>query len=206
MRRAIGILAVSVALLAAGAAHASPNAKFGIQDDAWVLYGPGTLAQRLATLQGLGVGIVRFTLRWDQVAGTRPADPRNPDDPAYAWGRFDAVLQGLQSLGIPALVTLYGTPAWANSGRPPNWLPTTANGFADFAYAAAKRYPWVHMWTIWNEPNGRDFSVPVSPSLYVQRLLNPAYASLHAAGRANLVAGGVTSPRHPARQIGRAHV
>lgn len=194
MRRATGILAVTVALLAAGAAHAAPDAKFGIQDDAWLLYGPGTLTQRLATLHGLGVGIVRFTLRWDEIAGTRPANPRDPGDPAYTWGSYDAVLQGLHTLGIPALVTLYGTPAWANGGRPPNWLPTTS-GFADFAYAAAKRYPWVHMWTVWNEPNGRDFSVPVSPSLYVQRLLNPAYASLHAAGGANVVAGGVTSPR-----------
>lgn len=194
MRRTIGILVATVALLAAVPAHAAPNARFGIQDDAWLLDGPGTLTQRLATLHALGVGVVRFTLRWDQVAARRPANPRDPEDPAYAWARFDAVLQGLHALAIPALVTLWGTPGWANGGRPPNWLPAT-NGFADFAYAAATRYPWVHMWTVWNEPNGRDFSVPVSPSLYVQRLLNPAYASLHAANAANVVAGGVTSPR-----------
>jgi hypothetical protein len=35
----------------------------------------------------------------------------------------------------------------------------------------------------------------VSPSLYVERVLAPGYASLHAANRANVVAGGVTSPR-----------
>ena len=29
------------------------------------------------------------------------------------------------------------------------------------------------MWTAWNEPNSRTFSVPVSPRLYVQRVLNP---------------------------------
>jgi hypothetical protein len=51
------------------------------------------------------------------------------------------------------------------------------------------------MWTMWNEPNGRTFAVPVSPSAYVRRVLNPGYASLHAASRANVVAGGVTSPR-----------
>ena len=194
MRRAIAVLAVTAALLAAGSVHAASNAKFGIQDDAWLLYGPGTLSQRLATLHGLGVGIVRFTLRWDEIAPSQPADPRDPEDPAYEWGRFDGVLQGLHALGIPALVTLYGTPRWANGGRAPNALPATS-GIADFAYAAATRYPWVHMWTIWNEPNGRDFSVPVSPTLYVRRLLNPAYASLHEASSANVVAGGVTSPR-----------
>jgi hypothetical protein len=51
------------------------------------------------------------------------------------------------------------------------------------------------MWTVWNEPNTAVFSVPVSPTLYVRRLLNPGYASLHQASSANLVAGGVTSPR-----------
>jgi hypothetical protein len=51
------------------------------------------------------------------------------------------------------------------------------------------------MWTAWNEPNSRTFAVPVSPRLYVQKVLNPAFASLHAASSSNLVAGGVTSPR-----------
>jgi len=195
MRGGVAAVVAAVALVAAGAAQASPGARFGIQDDAWLKDGPGTLQQRLATLQGLGAGVVRFTLRWDEIAPTQPASPTDPTDPAYAWGQFAAVLQGLQGLGIPALVTLYGSPRWANGGHPPNWLPSAGTSFADFATAAAQEFPWVHLWTIWNEPNGRVFSVPVSPSLYVQRLLNPGYAALHAASGANLVAGGVTSPR-----------
>ena len=187
------VLSVFALAGAAAPAGASPGAAFGLQDDAWLMYGPGTLAGRVATLQGLGVHLVRFTLRWDQIAATEPADARDPSDPAYAWGQFDGVLRALHAAGIAELVTLYGSPSWANGGHPPNWLPQ--RGFADFAYAAAQRFPWVRMWTIWNEPNGRTFSVPVSPSLYVQRLLNPAYAQLHLASSANLVAGGVTSPR-----------
>ena len=70
-----------------------------------------------------------------------------------------------------------------------------ASGFDDFAYSAAARFPWVHLWTIWNEPNTATFSSPVSPALYVSRVLNPAYTALHRASRRNLVAGGVTSPR-----------
>jgi|SRR5579862_20656 len=194
MRRGVGAFVVAIALVVVGAAHASANARYGVQDDAWLMYGTGTLEQRLATLHGLGVGIVRFTLRWDQIAPTAPASPRDPTDPAYAWGQFANVLDGLHQEGIPALVTIYGSPRWANGGHPPNWLPATAS-VADFAYAASKEFPWVHMWTVWNEPNGRVFSVPVSPKLYVQRLLNPAYVALHQASSANLVAGGVTSPR-----------
>jgi hypothetical protein len=198
MRRGavVPLVIVVLALLAvvgAAPAAASSGARYGIQDDAWLMYGPGTLSQRLTTLHGLGTGLVRFTLRWDKVAPTRPATPRDPDDPAYQWGQFETVLDALHADGITALVTLYGSPAWANGGHPANWLPSS--GLADFAYAASKRFPWVHLWTVWNEPNGRTFSIPVSPAAYVRQLLNPAYASLHQASSANLVAGGVTSPR-----------
>jgi hypothetical protein len=157
------------------------------------MYGPGTLTQRLTTLDRLGVRLVRFTVRWDQVAPTRPAAPRDPGDPAYKWGQFEVVLRGLRENGVTPLVTLYGSPRWANGGHTPNWLPQ--RGFADFAHAAARRFPWVRMWTMWNEPNGRTFAVPVSPAAYVRRVLNPGYAALHAASASNVVAGGVTSPR-----------
>jgi hypothetical protein len=188
------VLVLALAALAlVGPARASSHASFGVQDDAWLLYGPGTLEQRLATLDDLGVGTVRFTLRWDMAAPTRPKHPLSPADPAYRWGPFDSVLDGLHAHGIAAVVTLWGAPRWSNGGAAPNHLPRS--GFGDFAYAASKRYPWVHRWTVWNEPNGRTFAVPVSPSLYVRRLLNPAYVLLHRANRANVVAGGVTSPR-----------
>jgi hypothetical protein len=103
------------------------------------------------------------------------------------------VLDALHARGIPTLVTLYGSPRWANGGGAYAHLPRT--GFGNFAYAASKRFPWVHLWTAWNEPNNRTFAVPVSPSLYVRNVLNPAYAALHEASSANRVAGGVTSPR-----------
>jgi hypothetical protein len=190
--RGVGaVFLAALALVVAAPAQASHGAEFGIQDDAWLMYGPGTLPQRLTTLENLGVGVVRFTLRWDQVAAQKPADPRSPS--GYDWGLSGEVLDGLHAEGIRTLVTLYGSPRWANGGRTPANLPTS--GFGDFVAAAAQRFPWVRMWTAWNEPNSRTFAVPVSPSLYVQRVLNPAYASLHAASAANLVAGGVTSPR-----------
>jgi hypothetical protein len=189
----IALALVAFGLIGAAPASASTGAQYGIQDDAWLLYGPGTLSSRIGTLDRLGTKLVRFTLRWDQIARTRPAAPRDPDDSAYDWGQYETVLQALHDDGITTLVTLYGSPGWANGGHPANWLP--ASGFGDFAYAASRRFPWVHLWTVWNEPNGRTFSIPVSPARYVSRLLNPGYASLHQASAANVVGGGVTSPR-----------
>ena len=193
MHRGVGAAIVAALALLAFAvpAQASPGARFGIQDDAWLLDGPGSLDQRVTTLQGLGVSLVRVTLRWDDVAASKPGQPRDPA--SYDWGDFGTTLDTLHARGLTTLVTLYGSPRWANGGARPSRLP--ASGFGDFAYAAARRFPWIRLWTVWNEPNNGVFASPVSPSLYVRRLLNPAYAALHAANRRNQVAGGVTSPR-----------
>jgi hypothetical protein len=192
----IAVIAALAALVLVTQAAATPTARMGVQDDAWLRWGPGTLDSRLAMLDELGVKTMRFTLLWSDVATRKPSKPLDPNDPAYDWSAFDPILDGLRTHGITPLVTLYGAPRWANGGRAPNVLPRS--GFGSFAYAASKRYPWVRLWTVWNEPNTRVFSVPVSPTLYVRRLLNPAYALLHKANRANVVAGGVTSPRKTA--------
>ena len=193
------LLAGVIAVGAASPALASHTARFGVQDDAWLMYGPGTLDQRLGTLDTLGVKVMRFTLRWDQIAAKKPLNQRNPNDANYNWGAFEETLAGLHQHGIAALVTLYGSPKWANGGHAPNYLPKA--GFGNFAYAAAKEFPWVHMWTVWNEPNLSTFSRPVSSLLYVKQLLNPAWSNLHLAGKANKVAGGVTSPRRTSSGI-----
>ncbi len=178
-----------------GGSGSTRDVAFGVADDAWLAHGPGTLASRLDVLSKLGPDVVRFTVRWDGVARTRPSDPRDPSDPAYDWREFDAVLHGLRRYGIDPVVTLYGTPGWANGGRGPNWAPSSAASFGSFARAAARRYPWVRQWTIWNEPNSSVFLRPTTAKTYVDRLLNPGYAQLHAAIAGVQVAGGVTSPR-----------
>ncbi len=184
-----------LALLAPVGAGASTHVQYGVQDDAWLLYGPETPTQRIAILQRLGVDMVRLTLRWDTVAQSVPADPRNPNDPAYHWDLYDPILQRLRAAHIGVLISLWGTPGWANEGQKPNYIPSDAESLASFAYAASTKYQWITHWTIWNEPNVRLFMIPNSPSLYVTRLLNPAYRALKSANPRNLVAGGVTSPR-----------
>ena len=192
----LAFVCAAVAAVASPSARASAHAQYGIQDDAWIMAGPGTLTDRIAVLQRVGVKLVRLTLRWDEVARSRPTSPRDPADPAYVWTAYRTVLDALHADRITVLLTLYGAPGWANGGHGPNWLPTGTD-IGDFAYAASKEFPWVRLWTAWNEPNTRVFSVPVSPRQYVRSVLNPVYAGLHAANRANRVAGGVTSPRQP---------
>jgi Beta-galactosidase len=185
--RWIAVLAALFAvLILSGKASASPYIRYGVQDDAWLQYGPGTLESRLDQLQSFGVDVVRVTVDWSQT------EPRRG---VFDWSRPDLLLDGLHAHGIAPLVTLYGTPPWANGGRAENWAPSSAATFGAFARRIALRYPYVHLWAVWNEPNQARWLRPTTPSTYVTRLLNPAYAAIHTASPGSLVAGGVTAPR-----------
>ena len=178
--------ALAVVLHVASPAAASPGIRYGIQDDAWLLYGAGTLESRVETLDRMGVEIVRFTIDWNKVEARQGE---------YDWSRADPVLRALRDRGIRAVVALNGAPRWANGGRSPNWAPTSGSTFASFAAVAATRYPWVKDWLIWNEPNQRRWLQPTTPPTYVTKLLNPAYAAIHRVSSGARVGGGVTAPR-----------
>jgi hypothetical protein len=186
--RAVAVLLVAAGCVAASSitATAAPDVRYGIQDDAWLEFGPGKLTDRVAQLDRLGIDVVRVTLDWDTI---EPAAGR------YDWRWPDRLLKTLRAHGLAALVTLWGTPGWANGGTGPNRVPQSGSDFAEFARTAAARYRFVSLWAIWNEPNQPRWLNPVSPAAYVTRLLNPAYRAIKAVNPAAKVAGGVTSPR-----------
>lgn len=147
--------------------------------------------------QRLGVDVFQYQLHWDEIAPTRPEDPRDPDDPAYDWGQLDRLAEEAARHGIRLALLVQRTPSWANGGRPPIWAPRDPRAFADFLYAASRRLPSVRMWMIWGEParaeNFRPMPVnsPIGPRLYA-RLLDAAYGALKAAQPSNVVVGGMT--------------
>ncbi len=75
------IVAVSAFLVYAMRAEASPSIQYGVQDDAWLLGGPGTFDERLDRVDALGVDLVRVNVRWDQVAAKRPAQATRTSTP-----------------------------------------------------------------------------------------------------------------------------
>jgi len=188
MRLVVVVVAACALSLAAtsGSATAASSVRFGIQDDAWLEHGPGTLSSRAAILDRLGLDVVRVTLEWNRIEG-RPG--------VYRWQRADRLLQALRARGLAPVVTLWGTPAWANGGFGPNVAPLDPLDFERFAQQAARRYRFVRHWVIWNEPNKAPWLRPASPQTYVRQILNPAYRGIKAVSRRALVAGGVTAPR-----------
>jgi hypothetical protein len=180
------VCAVLATMTLAGTASAGPNLRVGLQDDAWLQFGPGTIEERVQQLDGLGVELVRVTLEWRSIETSRGT---------YAWERSDSILGALRAAGLTPLVGIWGTPGWANGGRGANVAPSSASSFASFARAAAERYPWVRSWIVWNEPNQRRWLTPPSPVLYVTRLLNPAAEAIKGVIPRASIAGGATAPR-----------
>src|SRR5262249_36143128 len=138
MRKLALAIMLSGTIAACTAATATPASAargilYGIQDDAWLRYDyQGSLTDRVLKLKSMGVGIVRFTLHWNEVAPTKPTDAKDPNDPAYDWSAYDEIFGTLHTWKLPVLVTIYGTPSWANGGKAANWAPTSASSIAGF--------------------------------------------------------------------------
>jgi hypothetical protein len=187
--RLLALACIALAAVALGVpalASAAPRLEVGVTDDAWLLFGPGTVEERAARLHDMGAEVVRVTLDWRRIEAK---------EGVFDWEREDATLEALRAQGIAPILALWGTPGWANGGRGANVPPRSAADFAAFAREAASHYSWVQRWIIWNEPNQRRWLVPASPVLYVTRLLNPAGAAIKSVIPSASVAGGATAPR-----------
>jgi hypothetical protein len=166
MRRATAsLLALAAAALAVQAATASPRLRVGLTDSGGAYFDRGGFFPLLALTHAQ---VLRVQLYWGGkrgVAQTRPEEPREPSDPAYDWSDADRVVLAAHELGTQVLFSIFGTPAWANGGKPTNRAPIDQDDLWYFAYAAAMRYsgtyeradgvvlPPVRLWTAWNEPN-----------------------------------------------------
>jgi hypothetical protein len=155
----------------------------------------------------LGVGIYQMTVRWNEVAPTRPSRAKDPRDPAYRWpAEVDYAIREGRRYGITLSVLLIGAPPWANGGRAARWAPRQPADFARFSYAASRRYRAVRHWMIWGEPSRRHNFMPLDherrgrrlsrrqsrgPRLYA-RILDSSYVGLKRANRRNIVIGGNT--------------
>jgi len=148
----------------------------------------------IPTYQELGVEVFQYQLQWNRIAPTRPSNPRNPNDPAYHWSNeYQFAVEQGQAAGIEMMFMIKGSPPWANGGRSSKWAPNPAD-FADFAVAAARKFPSVHLWEIWGETNRAFGFLPQGeegPRRYAL-LLDASYGALKGVSAANIVIGGMS--------------
>jgi hypothetical protein len=158
---------------------------------------PGAPCSPFPIYKELGVDVVQFQLRWDEVAPTRPAHPKDPNDPAYDWSMIDEYVGQARQYGVGLAALLDRAPGWSNGGRPPIWAPKKPQDFADFAYAASMRYPDIRRWMVWGEPSRRENFRPMKehskrgPQIYAA-IVDRTYVALHKAHKRNIVIAGMT--------------
>jgi hypothetical protein len=165
------------------------------------MWGPSVLpdgSSAFPTYKRLGVRVLQHQLSWRDVATARPANPRDPADPAYKWpSSLDAVVAEADRNGIRTALMVKRTPDWANGNRGEQWVPTRLRDYADFMVAAARHYRTVRYWMVWGEPTRGDSFKPMPPNakrgprLYAQ-MLDQAYGALKSVRRSNVVIGGMT--------------
>jgi hypothetical protein len=170
----------------------------------------------LDVAQSANAQIVRTTVYWARIAPTKPANARDPYDPAYQFADLDELVTNAGLRGMQVMLTIWGTPSWANGGKGQNAAPTTLSNLTNFAYALARRYsgaypaiPPVTYYTVWNESNLGQFlspqynskGKPVAPFTYAN-LYRAAYAGIKSGNPRALVGIGETSARGRDKYLG----
>ncbi len=209
----IALFASLAALLLPLSALAAERMPVGFQDDPTFRWN-GDVPAELDKVQAANASIIRATADWRAIAPKRPRNARNSFDPAYNLNDLDDLVRGAQQRGIQVMITIWGTPAWANGGKTPNYAPKRVADLTNFARALADRYsgrhagyPFVGRYSIWNEPNLGLFLMPqfgakpnrktgkyaiLSPGIYA-RLYKAGYAGIKSGNRLAEVAIGETS-------------
>jgi hypothetical protein len=160
----------------------------------------------------LGVNVFQIQLRWSDIAPVKPVNPRSPADPAYLWpSDVSYATQQAKAYHMQVAMMIIFTPRWANGGKSQEWTPKNPQDFANFAYAASKKYPGVHLWMIWGEPSrspnfqpetpqpgsAANAGKPLSkaqaraPRIYAS-IVDAAYGQLKSASPKNMVIAGNT--------------
>ncbi len=177
---ALLVMSALATLAVATEARGSSSMLVGFQDDAAFV----DAADRTAWLDKAaqaGGRVVRVIAFWPDLAPSRPARGGNPADPAYDFASLDELVINATARNMHVLLTILGTPSWANRGRGENRLPRRLGFLRAFAKGLATRYsgsfqglPAVTRYSVWNEPNKARFLAPqyskrgrsIAPRLY----------------------------------------
>jgi hypothetical protein len=151
--RRIGFAGIAILLVMAMVPSLAIGAK---QSRKKAIWGPVRVAgvSQFPIYKDLGAGIYMMRINWWAVVGDRPKHPADPADPSYHWpAEVDDAIGQASKYRMRVALELSDTPSWA-SGHPgdPRWAPKRSADFANFAAAAAKRWPKIHLWLIWPEP------------------------------------------------------
>jgi hypothetical protein len=178
--------------------------RIGFADNIYKHQDPAVRAEWLSNTRDIRASIVRIDVPWRNVVSNEPANPTDPNDPAYHWFTIDNAVDDAASRGFTVLITTCCAPDFAAPGparyRRGTYKPDPV-AFGDFARALAARYEGqVKHFEAWNEPNLDPFLNPqyegntlTGPDVY-RKLLNAFYAGVHDVQPGATVVAGSTAP------------
>ena len=205
-RLILGCLLV-LAAVAPATALSAPRMPVGFQDDPSFRWRDDRITN-FNNAASTSATIIRSTAYWSRIAPARPANATDPNDPGYHFEDIDELVRNATFRGMTVLLTIWGTPGWANGDQGENHAPTRMADLQDFAHALAARYsgrypgiPFVGYYSVWNEPNLEEFLAPAynksgkpsSPAVYAH-MAGAAYAGIKAGNSRAQVGVGETSP------------
>ena len=231
--RAALVTAGLLLALGAPAASAEPHElKLGVTDDSFLSPTASLREMWMAKSEDARANLILLPATWSAIAPrNRPTvfDPADPGDTAYRWEALDAAVRSATGHGMQPVLTIDYAPKWAEGPNRPRkveagtWLPSPEQ-LGLFARAIARRYsgdyvdpaepkagplPKVRYFEIWAEENLTVHLNPlwkgsrlVAPAHY-RKMLNAAYASIHAVDAGAKVIVGGLSPYGDARPGGR---
>lgn len=109
-----------------------------------------------------GAGYARVYIDWNSI---------QPDTSGtYNWAFYDLRLPRLHNAGLGLIATMTNAPAWAKLNQDPCQIIEDVEAYYDFLEAMARRYPYIKVWEILNEPDA------VAPYRCGQGVMNYGYA------------------------------
>lgn len=92
-----------------------------------------------------GAGYARVYIDWNSI---------QPEvTPAYNWAFYDLRLPRLHNAGLGLIATVTNAPAWAKLNQDPCQIIEDVDAYYDFLEVLARRYPFIKVWEILNEPD-----------------------------------------------------
>ena len=119
------IAAIFVAAVLVPVAASADRMWIGFHDDPMLRFDTERQSEMDIATATNNASVLRTLVTWADVAPTKPANAADPFDPAYNFDDLDEFVRNAQARDAEVLITLWGTPKWANGGKGPNVLPTS---------------------------------------------------------------------------------
>jgi len=135
------IVAILVAAVLVPVATSADRMWVGFHDDPVLRFDANRQSEIEVATATNNASILRTLVTWADVAPTKPANAANPFDPAYRFNDIDEFVRNAQAQGSEVLMTLWGTPKWANGNKSRNNLPKSMTDFQNLPRRSPRATP-----------------------------------------------------------------